>query len=89
MEKGIPVSHKDTEWGHVGGSPQHTSRKPRVSKKRRMKEMMRARVSKMPRTWPFIIRSRYLCLYRVSCSQRPGHALSERLLARPTLYGRD
>lgn len=59
------------------GGRECTSRKPRVSKKRRMKEMMRARVSKMPRTWPFIIRSRYRCLYLVSCSQRRRRALSE------------
>ncbi len=52
-----------------------TSRKPRESKNLLMKEMMRVRVSKMPRTWLFMIRSRYRCRYLVSCS--PKFAVSQ------------
>ena len=57
-----------TGWGLQEQGP--TSRKPRESKNLLMKEMMRVRVSKMPRTLLFMIKSRYRCRYLVSCSSQ-------------------
>ena len=72
-EEALHVYCWDKSVKHPWGNCERVraSRKPRESKNLLMKEMMRVRVSKMPRTWLFMIRSRYRCRYLVSCSPVP------------------